>query len=195
MNLGSSKTCSSHALAKAIVDIFHGYGYNCDQTKIIETLVSKFQPGLNCEYVYNFGYVPFEFTFWNDSKTYSRTIDLSLKVQLQDKQPFVPLMTSQNLDSFRTRMIAVYKSNQNSTPHAVYVRSFEKAKGNSGYIFHCINSWGAKDPYPDVASKDVIKLYYVSLYIDQNSVTNREWEIFSFSILGKYALSLNLETK
>ena len=181
-------------MAKAIVDIFNGYGYNCDQSKIIATLVSKFQPGLNCEYVYNFEYVPFEFTFSTSSKSYARTIDLSLKVQLQDKQPITPLMTSQNLDSHNTRMIVVYKSNPNLT-HAVYVESFDKAKGNPGYIFHCINSWGEKDKYPDIASKDVIKLYYVSLYIDQTSATNREREIFSLSFLGKYALSLNLETR
>ena len=193
VNLGSSKTCSSHAVAKAIVDIFNGYGHNCDQTKLIETLVKRFQPGQNCEYVINFRDVPFRFTFWTSSKSYSRTIDLSLKVQLQDKQPIAPHMTSQNLDLYNTRMIVVYEWNPNQT-HAVYVKSFEQAKGNPGYIFHCINSWGPKEEYPDIESKNVIKLYYVSLYIDQNSVTHKEREIFSLSFLGN-ALSLNLETK
>ena len=128
-------------MAKAIVDIFNGYGYNCDQSKIIETLIDKFQPDQNCEYVSNFEYVPFEFTFWKSSKSYSRTIDLSLKVQLQDKQPMNPLMTSQNLDSHNTRLIVVYKPDPNQIPHAVYVESFEKV-GNSDFMFHCINSWG-----------------------------------------------------
>lgn len=154
--------------------------YNCDQSKIIETLIGKFQPEQNCQYVSNFEYVPFEFTFWTGSKIFSRTIDLRLKLQLQDKQPIVPLMTSQNLDSHNMRMIVVYESDPNKTL-AVYVKSFEKAKGNSDFIFHCINSWGEKDPHPVIASKDVINLYYVSLYIDQNPVTNRFLEIFSVS--------------
>ena len=45
--------------------------------------------------------------------------------------------------------------------HAVYIENID-----SNGLFHCINSWGTKDPRPKLNRKDLTELHYVSLYTD-----------------------------
>ena len=52
--------------------------------------------------------------------------------------------------------VVVYKSHGTSL-HAVYVEKYKPVQQR----VRCINSWGSKDPNPDLTIKDVLKLYRV----------------------------------
>ena len=52
--------------------------------------------------------------------------------------------------------VVVYKSDGTSL-HAVYVEKYKPVQQR----VRCINSWGSKDPNPDLTIKDVLKLYRV----------------------------------
>ena len=52
--------------------------------------------------------------------------------------------------------VVVYKSDGTSL-HAVYVEKYKPVLQR----VRCINSWGSKDPNPDLTIKDVLKLYRV----------------------------------
>ena len=166
---GSMHTCSSHCLAKCVVDIMDGFGLDCDQNQVIQELIRRGQPDQEPEWICCFNKKPIFVEVWvKGQESNKRLLSLSLLVQPTDYRGHRvtsnwtgPKMTPEMMKSHHTRMIACWKERPNFL-HAIYVNTWTKTRNS--YDFDCINSHGEIDKFPQLKPNDISELYYISLY-------------------------------
>ena len=149
---GMYETCTSHAVAKTILNGYqmgkftNGLSIDMDQNVVTQVLLNEIK---DIKAIY-----PTDFhgrlLLLHDAKKEAWKTQLSVCG--------VPPADITRADSQKaSEFVISYKCNGSVTPHAVYVD-----KVSSGGILHCINSWGAQDPFPSVKISDVETLYRVT---------------------------------
>ena len=163
-------------MSKALTEILDLYGYDTDQEKIQNCCIQKVQPQKTRVYVDIFNKLPINIDIWRKGEDPATSahykIDVNILAQPESGIDLPtwsgPKMSEAQLDQHHTRLVAIWRTGQGNAHdyHAVYVKKIEK--DNSGlYWFYCINSWGNKnDPNPKIENKDIVGLYYISLYRD-----------------------------
>ena len=168
------ETCSSHAVGKAVVELFNDYGYDCDQDDIIEQLEKNVQPDGKAEHVENFHEHSVVVRFWRRGmESMVQSVEVSFIVQSEDiKVDWVtPKLSMEQLKQHNVKIVGCQKipsaTGTAHARHAVYVREFSSNDGKNKYVlFECTNSWGMDenfDPYPQLKSyKEIYQLHYIS---------------------------------
>ena len=178
-NQGRKYTCSSHALGKAVTDIFDGFNYDCDQDDIIKRLENNVQPTGQAKFIENFTEKSVIVNFWKKGLESTRKcVEVHIITQREtvDSNWTGPKLRKEELKNHNMSLVAcglVHVSSSKSgkpqkEPHALYVdkcHPVRDPKNKHRHQFTCINSWGLKDPFPQLKSVDeVYQLHYVSLY-------------------------------
>ena len=124
-----SKTCTSHALANAVIEQLDADGLDVNHSHIVQTLI-KFCEGEEAVW-------PEKFHGWKDPII---TMDEETKQHIA-----VTIKTVEKVDDFSPakKHVLVYEVGKDL--HTVFVKRQLKLKRKA---FECVNSWGHHDPYP-----------------------------------------------
>ena len=118
---GQDPTCASHAVGKAVVEVLNGFNLECNQDKIIDTLVNVVQPDKTCVQIQEFNHQQIDLEFWDKGSETSGFTEARITLLVQPeavnnitwKEPAMTL--NQLNDNRNSRMIAVYQTGPKGT--------------------------------------------------------------------------------
>ena len=136
---GEEPVCTSHAVGKCMVDILDGFGYDCSQEEIVESLKERVQPKHKAVRFEAFEGVGFDVSIWKrgTDSTITRKVPICLKIQ---RQPRVNIanwrgpVTSDLRKEHHLSVAGIWEYNPNARKeeeryHAVYIDEFTKNPG------------------------------------------------------------------
>ena len=167
-NQESEKTCSSHAVGKAIVNIFDGFNYDTDQKEIIEFLKNTVQPKGKPAHLKDFMGKSVLVNFWRTGMQSScQAVEVKVIIQTEtvNKNWNGPKLKKEDLKKQHMSMVATWDMGKRKH-HAIYVDQCfpNDPRNKNSFIFECINSWGEKDKEPKLKTEDIYQLHYISLF-------------------------------
>ena len=199
-NQGSKLTCSSHALGKAVTEIFNGHHYECDQDDIIKQLEQNVQPEGHPQFLEKFIEKTAIVKFWRKGlESSSKSVEVRLIVQSEDvnRSWTGPKLKKEDLRKYNTSLVACGLVGTKREPHALYVDSclpIMHPSDKNCHQFSCINSWGEKkNPYPKLNSvSDVYQIHYVSLFtVSQLVIASSGESSLNGDVFGIYDQVIN----
>ena len=138
-----SRTCTSHALANAVIEQLDADGLDLNHSHVVQTLI-KFCKGDEAVW-------PHEF---HDCKDTIITMDEETKQHIA-----VTIKVVKKVDDFSPAEKHVLVYNLGTGLHTVYVKRQLKLQQNA---YECVNSWGDNDPHPIIEiNRDGNVLYRV----------------------------------
>ena len=128
---GQKPVCASHAVGKAVVYILDVAGYDCDQKKIIDTLIQNVQPNETPTPIDEFHRQQVSIEVWKKEDTSKELISLKLWVQRQTeidvKNWTGPKITDKQRKVNHMGLVGIWKRGIES--HAVYIKRCRKLTG------------------------------------------------------------------
>ena len=158
------KSCYAHAVAKGLVKIFDGNGFDCDQEAIIKELENKV--GTDAQTYGAFHNIRLEVKIFRQGhprSEWSKDTQIIILSEVKKKPSggVTPRLTEDELKDRHMAMVLTSISQS----HAMYVESYDPSKQE----YQAINSWGQKDPRPVVPIADVDSLDYIQIKKVQDS--------------------------
>lgn len=148
-NQGSSQTCSGHALAKAATQAADDLGHDVDQSAITSVIVNRFED--------------------NDAKFPTDFQNTSLKIMDKKTKEWLVMtiiLSICTLDDFKNdptnqhgHYLVDYDTDKG--PHCIFAKKWDKNKKKVVGV----NSWGKKQPKPEIKPAKVRVMYRVQIML------------------------------
>ena len=155
---GFSKTCSSHALGKAIVKIMDAGGFDVEQGDIIKTLQARVSSPANTS-----AFDQMEVKIYATEKETEMERDIVIKIVVEEITEDDLVMVQNDMTALIIcwEILNMWTGEEN--PHAIYVEKYDAASK----VFYCINSWGRFiKSKPKVHISAVSRIYSISLELE-----------------------------
>ena len=152
------KSCYAHAVAKGIVKIIDGYGFDCDQDAVIKSLEDIAGTGPQTYGAFN--NIGLIVKIYNKDISRSEWSEDAPIIILSDVEinrlgGVTPRMSKEELTDQHMAMVLTSMSRS----HAMYVEHYDTSKQE----YHAINSWGQTDARPVIPTADVDSVDYIEI--------------------------------
>ena len=128
---GQKPVCASHAVGKAVVGILDDAHYDCDQEKVIKTLIQNVQPDQTPTPIDEFHRQQVPIEVWKKEDTSKKLVLLKLWVQRQTeidvKNWTGPKITDKQRKEIHMGLVGIWR--RGTKCHAVYIRRCRKLTG------------------------------------------------------------------
>ena len=153
---GSEPCCSSHALAKATVEILDKLGYDSNQEAIITTLTNQVESPANTD-TFNGVKIELEVT----KKIDQEDCTLAVEIMVEKDVGQLPI-NKEDTEAMVIRWMYYEMREGKYTPHDIYAKEYDEATEK----YNCVNSWGGGcEGYPQVHKSQVEAVYKISLKV------------------------------
>ena len=170
-NQKAQLTCLSHSIGKAIVEFVNDYGLDCSQEwiiKFLEETVQRCQKDTGGQGE-DFLRSSLIFQVWDEESPEDKEfICIGIFVQGQSNQDFQSFgvkLTDAEMEEHHVKMVPIWRNNPNAyMHHAVFAKRSYIDPKDGELKLDTINSWGKRNPNPQIPFDEIYQMYYISFY-------------------------------